>query len=71
MNETELPQHVYNSKDHGFDKYLSWDIQKKATSYQCGSKRWDLCFSEKVSIFYWSKNVIKQKKWTDFQVSPQ
>ena len=27
-----------------------WEIRKKASPYQCGSERCDLCLSEKVSI---------------------
>ena len=50
MNETELSKHVWNLKDHGLDNNLSWEIHKKTSSYQCGSKRCDLCLSEKVSI---------------------
>ena len=61
MNETELSKHVWNLKDHGLTNYLSWqihgltnylpwEIHKKASPYQCGSKRCDLCLSEKVSI---------------------
>ena len=45
-------ENVWNLKDHGFDNDLSWEIHKKASPYQCGSKCSDLCFSEKVSIIY-------------------
>ena len=50
MNETQLSKHVWNLKDHGLDNNLSWEIHKKASPYQCGLKRCDLCLSEKVSI---------------------
>ena len=46
MNETELQ----NLKGHGLDNNLSWEIHKKASPYQCGSKRCYQCLSEKVSI---------------------
>ena len=52
MNETELSKHVWNLKDHSLDNNLSWKIHKRASSYQFGSKRCDLCLSEKVSIIY-------------------
>ena len=29
---------------------ITWQILKKASPYQCGSKRCDLCLLEKVSI---------------------
>ena len=46
MNETELSKHAWNLKDHGLDNNLSWEIHKKASPCQCGSKRCDLCLSE-------------------------
>ena len=50
MNETELSKHLWNVKDYGLDNSLSWELHKKASQYQCGSKRCDLCLSENVSI---------------------
>ena len=46
INETELSKHVCWLSWF----WLSWEIHKKASLYQCGSKRCDLCLSEKVSI---------------------
>ena len=43
MNETELSKPVSILKDHGLDNNLSLEIHKKASPYQCGSKRCDLC----------------------------
>ena len=37
-------------KNHGLHKNLSWEIHKKISPYQCGSKRCDLRLSEKGSI---------------------
>ena len=42
MNETELSKYLRTLKYDGFDKTLSWEIHKKGSSYQWGSKRWDL-----------------------------
>ena len=50
MSETKLPKHVQNSRDHGISNNLLWEIYKKASPYQCGSKRCDLCLPEKISI---------------------
>ena len=50
MNQTELSKHVWNLKDHGLDNNISREIHKKASPYQCDSKRCNLCLSEKFSI---------------------
>ena len=62
MNETELSKHVWNLKDHGLDNNLSWEIQKRASTCQCGSKRCDLCFSEKVSIICADSDTLFNKR---------
>ena len=49
-NETELSKHVWELKDEGLDNELTWSIFTKASPYKCGSKRCDLCLSEKVAI---------------------
>ena len=50
MNETELSKHMWNLKDHGLNNDLSWEIHKKASPYQCGSKQSDLSFPPFVLI---------------------
>ena len=62
MNETELSKHVSNLKDHSLDNNLSWEIHKKASPYQCGSKRYGLCLSEKVSIMCADPDILLSKR---------
>ena len=62
MNKTELSKHVWNLKDHGLDNNLSWEIHKKASPYQCGSKRYGLCLSEKVSIMCADPDILLSKR---------
>ena len=59
---TELSKHVWNLKDHGLDNNLSWEIHKKASPYQCGSKRYGLCLSEKVSIMCADPDILLSKR---------
>ena len=61
-NETVLSKHVWNLKDHGFDKNLSLEIHKKLSPYQCGSKRRDLCLSGKVSIVFHDPDTLLSKR---------
>ena len=62
MNETELSKHVWNLKDHGLNNNLSWETHKKASPYQCGSKRCDLCLPETVSIICTDPDTLLNKK---------
>ena len=62
MNETELSKHVQNLKDHSLDNNLSWEIHKRASPYQCGSKRYSLCLSEKVSIICADLDTLLNKR---------
>ena len=62
MNETELTKHLWNSKDHGLVNNPRWEIHKKVSSYQCGSKCCDLCMSEKVSIICADSDALLNKR---------
>ena len=62
MNQTELSKHVQGLKDHGFDNNLLWEIHKKASSYQCGSKRCNLYLPEKVSIICADPDTLLSKR---------
>ena len=61
MNDTELPKHLWNLKDHGFDNNLTWKIHKKASPYQGGSKSCNLCLSKKVSIICADPDTLLNK----------
>ena len=62
MNVTELSKHVWNLKDHGLDNNLSWEVHKKHSPNQCGSKRCDLCLSENVSIICADPDTLLNKR---------
>ena len=48
--ETEHSKHVWKLKDKGEDFTIKWSVAAKASSYTCGSKRCDLCLTEKLLI---------------------
>ena len=62
MNATKLSKHVWNLKRDGFDINLSWKIHEKVSPYQCGSKHWNLCLSEKVSIIFADPDTLLNKR---------
>ena len=62
INVPELSKHVWNLKDHGLDNNLSWEVHKKHSPNQCGSKRCDLCLSENVSIICADPDTLLNKR---------
>ena len=49
-NPTALSGHVWKLKDRGLSPSIRYEIAHKATSYQCGSRKCDLCIFEKTAI---------------------
>ena len=49
-NRTALSIYVWELKDRGLPVSIKWEIAHKATSYQCGSRKCDLCIFEKTAI---------------------
>ena len=47
---TGLSKYVWQLKDEDIERNVSWKIHKKAQPYRCGSRRCDLCLSEKLAI---------------------
>ena len=49
-NPTALSIYVWELKDRGLPFSIRWEIAHKATPYQCGSRKCDLCIFEKTAI---------------------
>ena len=49
-SETELSRHIWSLKDNNINYTLRWEIESFASPYKCGSKRCDLCLTEKLYI---------------------
>ena len=49
-NETELSKHIWKLKDNATDYVIRWNVASRASPYKCGTRRCDLCLSEKVCI---------------------
>ena len=49
-SETELSRHIWSLKDNNINYTLRWAIESFASPYKCGSKRCDLCLTEKLYI---------------------
>jgi hypothetical protein len=48
--ETELSKFIWSLKDNNMPYVLRWEIQSTAAPYKEGSRRCDLCLTEKVAI---------------------
>ena len=47
---TELSKHMWALQDKGLTGEIVWEIAKRSTPYKCGTRRCDLCLSEKLLI---------------------
>ena len=50
INNTELSKHLWTLKANGPDYHLKWSIKLYASQYKCGTRRCDLCLTEKMII---------------------
>ena len=49
-NKTELSKHIRQTKRNGIEFSLKWSIAAYATPYRCGTRRCELCLTEKYII---------------------
>ena len=64
-NDTELSKLIWKLKDENVHFTLTWNIACRAFPYKCGTRRCDLCLSEKVCIIRAEKNGLLNKR-TEF-----
>ena len=48
--ETELSKYIWRLRDEGTEGEVKWEIIQKAIPYKCGTRRCDVCLSEKFQI---------------------
>ena len=46
----ELSRYIWELKDNNIQHNLKWCIGSKSRPYVCGSRKWDLCLPEKLTI---------------------
>ena len=47
---TALSAHIWMLKENNIQHEVSWKIARRASSYRCGTRRCDLCLTEKLVI---------------------
>ena len=45
--DTELSKHIWKLQDKGINFNVKWSVAAYASTYRCGSRRCDLCLTEK------------------------
>ena len=50
QKDTELSKYIWQLKEEGLEGNIKWDIARRAAPYKCGTRKCDLCITEKLEI---------------------
>ena len=56
--KTELSKHIWDLKKQKRQYSIKWSIAARASPYKCGSRRCDLCLTEKRTIALAEKDSL-------------
>ena len=60
--DTELSKHIWKLQDKGINFNVKWSVAAYASTYRCGSRRCDLCLTEKyVTARANHKNLLNKR----------
>ena len=62
INDTELSKYLWRLKANGTDYHLKWSVKSHASRYKCGTRRCDLCLTEKMIIALADPKVLLNKR---------
>ena len=62
FNHTTLSTYVWKCRDEGFEPMIKWSIKKRGHAFSSGSKKCDLCLTEKTIILYSDKSCTLNKR---------
>ena len=62
INDTELSKHVWYLKDNNIDFHIDWEIAIPTAPYKCGTRRCDLCLTEKIIIIRSDPLILLNKR---------
>ena len=64
--DTKLSKHIWKIQDKGINFNVKWSVAAYASTYRCGSRRCDLCLTEKyVTARANHKNLLNKR--TEFK----
>ena len=62
INDTELSKYLWTLKANRTDYHLKWSVKSYAPGYKCGTRRCDLCLTEKMIIALADSKVLLNKR---------
>ena len=62
INDTDLSKYLWTLKANGADYHLKWSIKLYASRYKYGTRRCDLCLTEKMIIALADPKVLLNKR---------
>ena len=62
INDTELSQYLWTLKANWTNYHLKWSIESYASRYKCGTRRYNLCLTEKMIIALADTKVLLNKR---------
>ena len=60
--DTELSKYLWELREQNLDARIRWEIAQRAAPYQCGSRRCDLCLTEKTLIALANPKFLLNKR---------
>ena len=61
-NSTSLAKYIWDLKDKNIPYEIKWTLHKQAFPYKCGTRKCDLCLSEKLEILKGDPRTMLNKK---------
>ena len=69
--ETELSKYALDLQDQHLDYKVQWSIAQRAAPYKCGTRRCDVCLSEKMVIALADPSTAEQTGGDCIYLPPQ
>ena len=61
-SETCLSKYIWKLKDQDIPYEIKWSLHKQSFPYQCGTRKCDICLSEKLEILKGDPNLLINKR---------
>ena len=61
-SETCLSKYIWKLKDRAVPYEIKWSLHKQSFPYQCGTRKCDICLSEKLAILKGDPQVLINKR---------
>ena len=61
-NDTELSKYMWELENQDLEGTIKWEVEHRAVPYKCGTRKCDLCISEKLAIAIADPNTILNRR---------